>query len=71
MTRERLVRLALRVLRVPCGDYGGQFTAGGPTRWCLKRFGHRDSHAYDFAEQPLRRARLRAQGWRDEEVPRG
>lgn len=71
MIRERLTLLVLRALRVPCGDYGGQFAAGGATRWCLKRFGHRDSHAYDFGEQPLRRARLRAQGWNDVGVPRG
>jgi hypothetical protein len=70
MIAERLVCLALRFLRVPCGDYGGQWPDRS-TRWCLKRFGHRDSHAYDFTEQPLRGARLRAQGWNDVEVPRG
>lgn len=59
-----LTTRVLRLLRVPCGDFGGQLTAGR-ARWCLKSFGHEDSHAYDITEQPLRRARRRAQGWRD------
>ena len=67
---DRLVPLVLRVLGVPCGDFGGQMS-DGRARWCWKRFGHEDSHAWDFGEQPLRCARLRAQGWTTdgEELP--
>lgn len=57
-----LTTLILRLLRVPCGDYGGQMF-DGRARWCLKTFGHIDSHAWDVVEQPLRRSRRRAQGW--------
>lgn len=55
--------IVLRLLRVPCGGYGGQFRPGEP-RWCLKTFGHIDSCAYEEGEpQPLHRERQRAKGW--------
>lgn len=70
MITERLAAFVLRLLRAPCGDFGGHLAAGR-TRWCLKPFGHEDSHAYDITEQPLRRARLRAQGYDiTQETPR-
>jgi hypothetical protein len=58
-----LLRIAgLRLLRVPCGAYGGEFSFGG--RWCEKPFGHRDSHQYEPTNyQPLNDLRRRAQGW--------
>ena len=52
----------LRLLRVPCGEFGGQMM-DGRARWCLKRFGHSDSCAYDFDVQPLAYLRRRAKGW--------
>lgn len=51
----------LRLLRVPCGHFGGEYPKG--SRWCLKPFGHSDSHAYDYAAQPLNRERFKAQGY--------
>lgn len=55
--------LVLRLLRVRCGGYGGQFRPDEP-RWCLKIFGHSDSCAYEENEiQPLYRERQRAKGW--------
>jgi hypothetical protein len=61
----RIRTLILRLLRVPCGDYGGTFTPFGDARWCLKTFGHPDSCAWEAPGemQPLRRERLRAKGW--------
>lgn len=53
----------LRLLRMPCGEFGGQLD-DGRTRWCVKRFGHSDSCAYEFGHQPLAPLRLRAKGWR-------
>lgn len=53
----------LRLLRVPCGGFGGQMP-DGRTRWCWKRFGHSDSCAFDFGAQPLADLRRRAKGWR-------
>lgn len=56
--------LILRLLRVPCGGYGGTFKPFGPARWCLKTFGHSDSCAYEEDEvQPLHLERRRAKGW--------
>lgn len=60
--RMRLAGWVLWLLGIPCGDYGG-LTATG-YRWCLKPFGHSDSHAYDVAVQPLSSVRRRAQGWK-------
>jgi hypothetical protein len=59
----RLRTIVLRLLRVPCGSYGGQLF-DGTTRWCLKTFGHSDSCAWDpTGVQPLHRERRRAKGW--------
>lgn len=55
--------LVLRLLRVPCAEFGG-LTRDGRERWCLKNFGHSDSCAYDICvEQPMRLWRRRAKGW--------
>lgn len=55
--------LVLRLLRVPCAEFGG-LTRDGRERWCLKNFGHSDSCAYDICvEQPLHLERRRAKGW--------
>ena len=60
-----LTTLILRLLRVPCGDYGGTLTPFGEPRWCLKTFGHSDSCAWEAPGevQPLRLERRRAKGW--------
>jgi hypothetical protein len=59
----RLRILVLRLLRVPCSEFGG-LTRDGRQRWCLKDFGHSDSCAYDICvEQPMRLWRRRAKGW--------
>jgi len=52
----------LHLLRVPCGEFGGQLP-DGRSRWCWKRFGHSDSCAYDIGIQPLTALRRRAKGW--------
>jgi len=61
--RDHLTRLVFRLLRVPCGDHGGGDDYEGRGLWCLKPFGHADSHAYDNTSQPLRQVRRRFQGW--------
>lgn len=59
----RIRTLILRLLRVPCSEFGG-YTADKRERWCLKNFGHSDSCAYDICvEQPMRLLRRRAKGW--------
>lgn len=67
LARNRL----LGVLGVPCGAFGGN---PGPNkviaRWCTKRFGHSDSHAYEHGAQPLHYDRTLAQGYRLEGAPR-
>jgi hypothetical protein len=61
--RDHLIRVAFRLLRVPCGDHGGGDDYVGKGRWCLKPFGHRESHAYDNTRQPLWQVRRRFQGY--------
>lgn len=65
--RARLRRWLLRHLGVTCGAYGGHVPdiAHHPVaaRWCLKPYGHPDSHAYTACTQPAHRDRLAAQGW--------
>lgn len=60
--RNKIAGFVLWALGVKCGDYGG--VAHDKPRWCYKRFGHIDSHAYeDGLPQPLWSVRRRAQGW--------
>ena len=64
--RDRFIGVALRLLRVPRGEHGGGDDYVGAGRWCLKRFGHRDSCAFDVVRQPLWQIRRRCRGWEDD-----
>jgi hypothetical protein len=60
--RDRLIVAMLRLLRIPCGEHGGGDDYASKGRWCLKRFGHSDSCAFENVRQPLWQTRLRSRG---------
>jgi hypothetical protein len=62
---DKLTVMVFRWLRVPCGGFGGSpGNVVQNNRWCLKKFGHEDSCAFDEAPQPLWKLRRRCRGWK-------